>query len=416
MENYLTKRNIIIAGVVAVIIIGLLLYFGLKNGTETGSGGFLGIFPAASPSGAPPGKTFDVFGVSTSDVKEGGAGELPLSPEAAKSLPIGTLIRLSENNISSLAPNGTTSVRYHKNIPENLGHLFERRADGSNEETRIANFTIPQILRVVWAPDGKRAVIFYNLDGQIRKLLADYSATTTRTNFLPDTVSDAAFSPDSKSLAFINDLPASPQGGGDSQNIFIASSDFKNQKKVFDNNVPGFEISWPAPDLISLKTKSSMALTGFLYALDPKTGSLSKIAEGRGLDAAWNVDGSGAIFSTVSSGGDMLNLKFADIKTGEIKDLGVKTIAEKCAFLKTLKSVAYCGVPKNSQNQLPDAWWQGKISFTDDFVAVDTSVTEPLFFVPTQLDITSPKPLANDSYLLFRDKSSGNLWGLKLKP
>ena len=93
-----------------------------------------------------------------------------------------------------------------------------------------------------------------------------------------------------------------------------------------------------------------------------------------------------------------------------------KTIAEKCAFLKTLKNVAYCGTPRaESRDGLPDAWWQGKISFQDDFMAIDTTIAETLFFVQTPLDITNPKPLANGSYLLFRDKSSGNLWSLKLK-
>lgn len=416
MENFLTKRNVIIAGVIIVILLGVLVWFGLRNGAETG-GGFLGVFPSASPGGAPPSSTSDVETPKTSDVFPGGAGgELPLSLEAARSLPVGTLLRLSADNISSLVPVGTTSVRYHKNIPENLGHLFERRADGTNEEMRIANFTIPQILRTAWAPDGKRAVIFYNLDGQVRKILTDYSATTTRTNFLPDTVADVAFSPDSKSMAFINDLPASPQGGEDSQNIFIASSDFKNQKKIFDSNVPGFEISWISQNTLSLKTKSSYAVRGFLYTLNINTGALNKIAEGLGLDAVWNSDGSGALYSTVSVGGNMLNLKFADIKTGEIKDLGVKTIAEKCSFLKTLKNIAYCGAPKNQPAGLPDTWWQGKIAFTDDFVVVDTTIAQALFFVPTELDVTSPKLLANDSYLLFRDKSSGNLWSLKLKP
>ena len=408
MENLLTKRNVIIAGAVIIILLGVLVWFGLKNGAEEG-GGFLGIFPSGSetpPSGEKPG----FFADSKPGFKEkGGVGELPLTLEAAQNLPIGTLIRLSDANIASLAPIGTTSARYHKNIPENLGHLFERRADGSNEETRIANFTIPQILRVVWAPDAKRAVIFYNLESQVRKLLIDYSAATPKTNFLPDTVSDVAFSPDSKSVAFINDL-------GETQNVFVSTSDFKNKRKILDNNIPGFEISWISQNTLALKTKSSYAVRGFLYTLNVNTGALVKIAEGLGLDAVWNFDGSGALFSTVSSEGNMLNLKFVDAKTNETKTLNIKTIAEKCAFLKTLKNVAYCGMPKNPPAALPDAWWQGKISFQDDFMAIDTTIAETLFFVQTPLDITNPKPLANDSYLLFRDKSSGNLWSLKLKP
>ncbi len=409
MENLLTKRNVIIAGAVIIIIIVALVWFGLKNGAEEG-GGFLGLFPSTSPSGETPG----VGGLQTPGVEErgsaGATGELPLSPEAAQNLPIGTLIRLSDANIASLVPVGTTSARYHKNVPENLGHLFERRADGSNEETRIANFTIPQILRVIWAPDGKRAVIFYNLDGQVRKLLVDYSAAVPKTNFLPDTLADVAFSPDSKSIVFINDL-------GETQNVFTATSDFRNQRKIFDNNAPGFEISWISQNTLALKTKSSYAVRGFLYTLNVNTGALVKIAEGLGLDAAWNSDGSGALYSSVAQDGNMLNLRFVDAKTNETKTLNIKTIAEKCAFLKTLKNVAYCGTPRaESRGGLPDSWWQGKISFQDDFIVIDATVAETLFFVPTPLDITNPKSLANDSYLLFRDKSSGNLWSLKLKP
>lgn len=393
-----------------VIVIVVLVWFGLKSGEEEGGVDFFGLFPSAPGAGAPAGAP----GAPAPGAAQRGDGleteNLPLNPEAAQSLPVGTLIRLSPDNIFSLAGVGTTSVRYHKNIPENLGHLFERRADGADEEKRISNFTIPQVLRVVWAPDAKRAVIFYNLDNQIRKLLIDYSTTTPKTNFLPDTISDIAFSPDSRSLAFINNL-------GDSQNIFIATSDFRNQRKIFDNNVPGLEISWPAANIISLKTKSSYAVRGFLYALNPSTGEFNKITEGLGLDAVWNSDGSGALYSTSDIDGNMLNLKFVDSKTGVIKEIGAKTIAEKCAFLKTSKNLVYCGAPRldSGQTSFPDVWWQGKVSFQDDFVSIDVSTGAVSNFVSTNLDVISPKPISDDSYLLFRDKSSGNLWSLKLK-
>lgn len=392
------------------IIIGLLLYFGSKSGTQgTGERGFLGtIFPSSGglSSGINQGQAPGAGQVT-------GPTELPLSNGAAKALPVGTLIRLSNDNISSIAPMGTTSARYHKNIPENLGHLFERRADGADEEKRTSNFTIPQVLRVVWAPDGKRAVIFYNLDSQIRKLLIDYSTTTPKTNFLPDAVLDVAFSPDSKSLAFINNT-------GDTQNIFTTTSDFRNQRKILDNDIPGLEISWPNQNFIALKTKSSYAVRGFLYTVNVGSGVFARIAEGLGLDAVWNKDGSGVIYSRSDADGNMLNIKFLDIKTGAEKEFAVKTIAEKCAFLNTLKNIAYCGVPKvaptpGSESRMPDAWWQGKVNFQDNFVLLDTTTGQSLVFVPTPTDITQPKLLSNDSFLLFRDKTSGNLWSLKLK-
>ncbi|QQG42700.1 MAG: hypothetical protein HYW15_00535 [Candidatus Giovannonibacteria bacterium] len=413
MENLLTKRNIIIAGVSVVIIIGVLFYFGSKSGTQgTSGGGFFGIFPSSAPPSGPPSSTLGVDGRQTPSVFPGGGGELPLTPESAKNLPVGTLVRLSQENVSSIALVGTTSVRYHKNVAEALGHLFERKADGTDEEKRTSNFTVPQILRVLWASDARRAVIFYNLGGQIKKLLTDYSTSTPRTNFLPDGVSDVAFSPDSKRVVFINDV-------GESQNIFIANSDFGNQRKIFDNDIPNFEISWPAQNLIALKTKSSYAARGFLYSLNINTGEFAKIAEGLGLDAVWNLDGSGALYSRVTSDGNFFDLRFVDAKTGETKDLGVKTIAEKCAFSRTLKNAAYCAAPHSPApgvGGLPDDWWKGKISFQDDFVLINTATGQVSSFIQTPLDVISPKILADDSYLLFRDKSSGDLWSLKLKP
>ena len=383
--------------------------FRSKSGTQGAGGGFFGaIFPTSAPSET-PGKTPGVPGIPLSGIGEG-VSELPLSAGAAKSLPVGTLIRLSNDNISSIAPIGTTSVRYHKNIPENLGHLFERRADGADEEKRISNFTIPQVLRAIWALDGKRAVIFYNLDDQIKKLLIDYSTATPKTNFLPDAVSDVAFSPDSKSMAFINDAR-------DTQNIFTATSDFKNQRKILDNDIPGLEISWPAVNTIALKTKSSYAIRGFLYTVNIESGIFTKIAEGLGLDAVWNKDGSGALYSRSDADGNILNIKFLDVKTGVEKEFTVKTIAEKCAFLNTLKNIAYCGTPKSTESvKYPDAWWQGRVGFQDDFVLLDTITGQNSVFVPTPTDITQPKLLLDDSFLLFRDKTSGNLWSLKLKP
>lgn len=415
MGNLLTKRNLIIVGGAVVVALGVLIYFGTKGGEapgEEGRGFFENLFPFG---GELPGSSKPGF----EEPKKPGflppGGDLPLSPEAARGLPAGTLIRLSEESVSSLAPVGTTSVRYHKNVAEALGHLFERKTDGTGDEKRISNFTIPQIRRVVWAPDAKRAVIFYNLGGQIRKLLIDYSTTTPRTNFLPDSVSDVAFSPDSRQVAFINNV-------GERKNIFVATPDFRNQKKIFDNDIPNFEISWPAQNIIALKTKSSYAARGFLYSLNINTGEFTKVAEGLGLDAVWNGDASGALYSRVTSDGNLFDLRFVDVKTGETKEFGVRTIAEKCAFLRTEKNLVYCAAPKVAPTQgseqlsgMPDNWWQGKVSFRDDFVLIDAAKGQVTTLVPSPLDAINPRVPADDSFLLFRDKNTDNLWALKLK-
>ncbi|MEK7559724.1 MAG: hypothetical protein AAB522_00265 [Patescibacteria group bacterium] len=395
MQN--TRKTLIISVIVIIVAVAaLIILFGRKK-SENGGSTFLGrLFPQSETVVEQPPEIPPELLTSTE------TQEPSLNPATAQNLPPGTLIRLSSDNVSSLAITGTTT-KYHKNTAENLGHLFERLADGSNEERRVSNFTIPKILRVVWSPDARRAVIFYNLNEEIRKILVDYTETTPKTNFLPDTISAVAFSPDSKSITFINSFE-------ETHNIFTASSSFGNQKKILDNNIPGLEISWPAANIIALKTKSSQDDPGFLYTITASGNKFQKVVESTGLDAMWNKDGSKIMYTDFN-----LNLFYLNTKTGEQKGLSLKTVAEKCVF-SAKSDVVYCAIPKTvSKNMNSDKWWQGKIAFTDSIAGINLSNLELVFFAQTQSDATNPVLLENDTYLLFKDRSTGELWSLKLK-
>ena len=387
--------------IVLLVIIVVIVLFGRRT-TETGEPTFLGrLFPESET--APSGNKLG-FSPSKPSLEELGAKAAgSITKSEAQNLPIGTLIKLSSDAVSSFASFGTTT-RYHKNIAENPGHLFEREADGSNEEKRVSNFTIPQILKVTWSRDAKKAIIFYNLNNEVRKILVDYSEATPKTNFLPETISAVAFSPNSQSMVFINDL-------GDTRNVFSANSAFLNQRKILDNNIPNLEISWPAANLIALKTKSSYAANGFLYTINANGAGFEKVIESAGLDAVWNSGGTGVVYT--NSGPDLF---FLDVKTGARKSLGLKTIAEKCVFSKIQTNVVYCAIPKVvSAGKYPDEWWQGKKSFEDNIIAIDTNNLDLVLFAETRSDAVNPVLLENDTYLLFKDKNNGELWSLKLK-
>lgn len=414
MQNYLTKRNIIIVVVVLAVIVGVLVYFGRRPSTSTSGGSGEGFFGGIFPGGGAESPTPTATNASTptpEPTQASQAGQLPISQDTAKNLPIGALMKLTDGAVSSILPQNGGIVKYHKNTAENLGHLFERKADGTSDEKRLSNFTIPQVLKVVWASDAKRAIVFYSLGEELRKLLMDYSnPQTPKTNFLPNSISDAVFSPNGASMAFINDL-------GDTRNIFTATADFKNQKKVMDNVIPDLELMWPSASILSIKTKSSYAIPGFLYSISVSSGALTKIAEGLGIDAVWNSDGSGVLYSYASAGGGMQSLKFYDIKSGKTQDLDLRTIAEKCAFLKTQKNLALCAAPKsiNPSLKYPDDWWKGKFISQDDFFAVDVIKGTASGFSQTALDAVMPKVLPDDSFLIFQDRTTGEMWSLKLK-
>ena len=401
-----TTKNLIIAVVIVIIIVAILIFFFGRRTTGTGEPTFLGkLFPESgqTPLSSKPGLNENKPGLFPSGAKE--AGSLTLTE--ANNLPAGTLVHLSSSAISSIAVSASTT-RYHKNIAENPGHLFERQADGSDKEKRISNFTIPQILRVVWSPDAVKAVIFYNLNNEIRKILVDYSEETPKTNFLPDTTSAVAFSPDSKSMVFIN-------SSGDLHNIFTANSSFGNQRKILDNNIPNLELMWPTANLIALKTKSSYAVPGFLYTINANGTGFSKVVESLGLDAVWNKDASGLVYTNSD-----LDLFYLDIKTGTNKSLGLKTVAENCVFSNPPAggkiNIVYCAIPKIiTDANYPDEWWQGKIAFEDNIIAIDTDTLDLILFAETQSDAVNPILLDGDTHLLFKDRNTGELWSLKLK-
>ncbi|OGF70881.1 hypothetical protein A3C73_02285 [Candidatus Giovannonibacteria bacterium RIFCSPHIGHO2_02_FULL_44_11] len=414
MQKYLNKTTIIIAAAVILLIGGAVFFFGRK--TPLNIVGFQDQFPTSASKTPSSTDTASQTGGGTN-----GSGIAPvsniqnadssaLSADQVARFPIGTQIKLTDDRIVSLSSADTGLIRFHKNIPEALGHLFERKADGTNQETKISNFTVAQIMKVVWAPGGTTAVVFYNSAGIIRKLLIDYKATSTpKTTFLPDTISDVAFSPNGKSMAFINNL-------GTTRNIFTATADYKNQKKILDNILPDLELSWPGTSLLAVKTKSSYASRGYLYTFTPAGGSFSKVAEGFGLDAAWNKDGTGVIVSTVSGGGQIQPLKYIDIKSSAEKELELLTIAEKCVFPSNLKTYAYCAAPMNVPSvKYPDTWWQGAVSFRDNIFSINTSDGKTTNIAASSADIIRPIILSDDSFIAFQDKTTGFLWSMKLK-
>ncbi len=404
MQNLFTKRNLIIGGIIlAVLLITAIFLFGFKQTPKVVQQFFPGLFPKGGeviPGGGPQ--------------QPLGQGERPpeqiLREEGPRALPQWSLISLGDDPIASLVAFGTTT-RYHKNTSDNLGRLFERHKATLDQETRISNLLLQQIADVVWSPKGDKAVVTYYDDAQnLRKFFIEYqSSSTPRTHFLDNTVANIAFSPDGKSLAYIVDLP-------DAHNIVVSDTNFKKTQKIFDNNIPDFELSWVATTTLALKTKSSYATEGFLYILSTKGGLLQKVVQGFGLDAVWNHNGSRILYSTSNISRRPQTLKRFDLATSQTQELPLLTFAEKCVFGKENSAIIYCAVPQSiPAGVFPDAWWQGKVSLKDSIVVIDTTSLRQIASIPTTSDVISPVIFDDDSYLFFRDKTTDKLWALKLK-
>lgn len=101
------------------------------------------------------------------------------------------------------------------------------------------------------------------------------------------------------------------------------------------------------------------------------------------------------------------------------RNLSLKTIASKCGWGSD--NFLLCAVPRllpKGGRDLPDAWFQGLVSFEDDFVYVNTSTLEetPFFSFEANygaFDINSVVISNENSFISFTNKKNGELWLLK---
>ena len=321
MNNLFTRRNIIIVGVIIlVLLITAILLFGFKEVPKSPVEVFKGIFPGGGQE--QPSGTTQQLPTSGETIEE------ILKTQGPRGVPQWTLFQLGQDPTASLVAFGTTT-QYHKITAKNLGHLFSRAKYTIDQETRISNLLIQQIAKITWSPKGNKSVIAYYDDEQnLKRFFVEYRGTTTpRTHFLDNSIVDTAFSPNGTQMAYINNINGS-------SDIFITDVNFKKTQKVTTNVIPNFEISWPAQNIIALKTKSSYAAEGFLYTLNTSGGLLKKIVQGLGLDAIWSTDGKQVLYSTVNTVKRPQPTKIYELASGKTLELPFAPIAEKCVFGK----------------------------------------------------------------------------------
>ena len=116
-----------------------------------------------------------------------------------------------------------------------------------------------------------------------------------------------------------------------------------------------------------------------------------------------------------------LNLNLLDVATKKSSPSGVKTLSEKCTWVKSVL-VFYCAVPKSFvARAYPDDWYQGLVSFDDVFWKIDVaSGTTSVLFDPKELagvdiDGVELSVSPNEDMLFFINKKDRTLWSYSLQ-
>lgn len=395
-RSHIIAASLVIMGIVLAIIF-FMVFRGDADGDGDNSDSFFGVLTAIIEQ-QPTSPELLQGGVIIGEGEEQEEEEM-------------VLFRVSEDPVigAALAPDGKR-VRYFKHAS---GHLFETEFTGKNE-TRISNITIPAILNVQWTPSKTYAVISYYADGEIRRLYSHYSGTSTiSSSFLPTDIQEITTSQTDDMIAY------TVLSGGETV-LFTARPNNTSIKNILTLSVPDFELSWPATNLIALKTKSSAYAPSFLYTLNPASKRMTQLfSEKTGLDALWSPGGDNLSYMETNQKGKITSFRVVSLADNTVTELPIVTLPEKCAWATSAQTrTLYCGIPESipKNANLPDDWWQGETSFNDALwrVNIDTGERQQLLS-PRQLDAINLFLSEDESFLFFTNKKDGLLWSLRLK-
>ena len=445
----MSKRNFILIVIILVVIVavvfGFLYFYQPKNttgGTTTGTNFFANFLPFGKSKTTTPTNTTTPTDVSGYvPTTEGETQNIKL--KKVSSFPIAGYGVFMKERLKDVGSEFSPALRY---VNKATGNIYQTFAD-KIDERKFSSTTIPKVYEALFGNKGESVIMRYlktdprqgeagnqtieTFVGTLPKeyLGADSIGTSEITgSFLPENISDISVSPDALKIFYLFDIGDSVVGV-----TFTLQTNTKVQ--VFDSPFTEWLSFWPNNKMITLTTKPSANVPGFMYAinLDRKPASTSaslggdfnKILSGiNGLTTLTSPDGKKVLY-----GDNNLSLSIFTIETRNSNLLGVKTLPEKCVW-GGMSDVIYCSVPKFiDRANYPDSWYQGEVSFSDEIWKIDivsgntTMISDPVSISgpasPSQggegVDSIKLNLDESQNFLFFVNKKDSYFWELELK-
>ncbi len=404
----MSKNQKIIIALITVFVIVVMFsvwwfYQLSQDGEKTKSlESFVDTYIFGSPSGSDDG---GIFGRRGDDL---GDGEDELAKlRKITSVPVAGFISYTDDR-------GDTIVRY---IEKATGHIYEAYMDSTTVE-RLSNTTIPKIQNTVWV--DKDNLILQYLDGEVVKSFYGNIVVPeeegikvvgkTEGVFLWDDVLGIVASGD-KIMYFLENT--------DGSRFFQSDLDGENSTVLFDTPLTEWLMQKPSNDILSITSKPSATVSGYVYLVDKNIGKLEKILDRTmGLTTLVSNNAKAVIFSRSRTGGFDLNLH--SIEGNETSRLDINTLPEKCVW-NNEDIYIYCGVPNEIETGFyPDIWYQGLTSFSDNIVKLDTRdgelkvIASPSLLTREEIDLIKLELGPKEENLFFINKKDSSLWVLEL--
>jgi len=300
------------------------------------------------------------------------------------------------------------------------GNIYQTFVD-KIEERKFSETIIPKVYDAYFGKNGESVVMRHlkindrtieTFAGALpkEKLGEDIATNEIKGAFLVDDIKDISLSPDATKIFYLFNSGESAIG-----TIYNLSDAKKTQ--VFDSAFTEWLSFWPSAKIITLTTKPSGSIPGYMYMIDVDKKNLTKVlGEVNGLTTQMSPSGKLVLYSDNTL---LLSLYHPDTKTSE--GLGVRTLSEKCVWNKTNEFV-YCAVPVFTAGATyPDDWYKGEVLFSDQIWKINvqngnaTIIADPVEVSGEDIDGIKLALSPNEDYLFFINKKDSFLWELELR-
>ena len=299
------------------------------------------------------------------------------------------------------------SIRYMK---KSSGHIYQTYLD-TKATGKISNSTIPEIHEGIFGSNANNVI--YRLLGEDGLTIKTVAGTLggSKSGFLPDNVIDVSIAPNGDNFFYLQKNTNGSTGT-------IGSFTEVKRTLILNSTFSEWLAQWPVNQTIFITTKASYNTEGYIYSLPTIKGSLRKIIGGiKGLTTLVSPSGDKVLYSSSTNNGPILGIY--TISTNKYTPLNLFGLPEKCVWTNDSIRI-YCAIPNTTEGSAyPDIWYQGKVSFDDKFIRINTEIgtsseiSNSIYETP--IDATKLEVDEAERTLFFINKKDYTLWSLNLQ-
>ncbi len=372
MKRWTILTSILIIGI--AIAVGVWFFVrattnGTENNTTTNEPrGFISFF----------GDTFGFGDDETPNATTTAPGEVPAGPSFRERLRRAQMLPLSEVMVAgatfttavevSTTTEATTTEEFIRFVERETGHINDLSLE-TGEELRATNTTIPGIQEVVWGENGSAVALRYLAeDNETVETYLAYLKTTMRPDpydldgtFFPQNIPSISLSATGSEAFYL--MMTQDQAIGRLSTIAN-----HNQKTIFASSLREWASLWKTPEEIFITSKPSVSAVGVSYTLK-KNGDMARIISGTGLTVLPSPSGERVLYTIASP--SVFRSFVLTRDTQQTMTLSVRTLPEKCVWRNDDSLI--CAIPNTIPSNIPDAWYQGRVSFNDSLWTIDVA-------------------------------------------